>query len=147
MATRRFALIWGLGFLLFGILGFVPGATHMHHEDEPGLIVEGPGHGNLLGLFHVNLLHNIVHLLFGVLGLAASRAYGTARGYARLVAVSYVLLAVMGLIPALNIYNTFGLVPIHGHDVWLHILLAVPAAYFGFAHREDAPAASEPAIR
>ena len=142
MAVRRFALIWGIGFLLFGVLGFVPGATRMHHQDEPNLIVEGPGHGDLLGLFHVNVLHNVIHLLFGVLGVAAWPSTSRARGYARLVAVSYSLLALLGLIPAMNINNTFGLVPIHGHDVWLHVLLAAPAAYFGFADRraDAAPA-------
>ena len=38
----------------------------------------------------------------------------------------------MGLIPAANMWNTFGLVPIHGHDVWLHALIGLAAAYFGF---------------
>ena len=54
-----------------------------------------------------------------------------ARLYARGVAVIYALLAVMGLIPGLN--TTFSLVPIYGHDAWLHALLAIVAAYFGFA--------------
>lgn len=40
----------------------------------------------------------------------------------------------MGLIPGLD--TTFGLVPLFGNDVWLHILLAAPAAYFGFVHRD-----------
>ena len=46
-------------------------------------------------------------------------------------AVSYALLTVLGLISATN--TAFGLVPIWGLDVWLHGLLAVAAAYFGFA--------------
>lgn len=73
------------------------------------------------------------------------RSVGRARRYARLVAVSHFLLALFGLIPALNINNTFGLVPIHGNDVWLHVLLAPPAAYFGCAHRhgDTAPAVGD----
>jgi hypothetical protein len=94
------------------------------------------GYGNALGLFPVNTLHNIVHLLFGVWGLLAYRSFGGARTYARAVAIVYALFIVMGLIDGLN--TTFGLVPLYGNDVWLHILLALPAAYFGFMHRDTA---------
>jgi hypothetical protein len=147
MAVRRFALIWGLAFLLFGVLGFVPGVNHMHHGGtaadqgvapaDNDLIVKGPGHGDLLGLFHVNVLHNAVHLLFGVLGVAAYGRFGAARAYARFVAVSYFLLAIMGMLPFANMDQMFGLVPIEGNDIWLHLLLAIPAAYFGFIRRYD----------
>lgn len=142
-AVRYFALIYGLAFLLFGVLGFVPGITQMHGE-HPDLAVEGPGHGYLLGLFHVNVLHNLVHLLFGVWGLASFRSYGASRLYARGVAVIYAALAVFGLIPGLN--TLFGLVPLHGHDVWLHVVLAAGAAVFGFlpTTRPTVPAAGEP---
>jgi len=134
MDTRRFAMIFGIVFLLVGILGFVPGVNHMHHGDPQTehLSVGGPGHGDLLGLFHVNVLHNGVHLLFGVMGLAMSRTLGAARSYFRIVGVAYLLLAVMGLISAANMWNTFGLVPIHGNDVWLHAILGAAGIYFGF---------------
>ena len=89
-----------------------------------------PGHGMLLGLFHVNLLDNIVHLAFGAWGLVACRGTATSRRYAQGVAIIYFVLAIAGLIPGPN--TMFGLVPIGGHDVWLHLLLASPAAYFGF---------------
>ena len=131
MSVRTFALIYGVVFLVVGVLGFVPGITRMH-GDDPNLTVEGPGHGHLLGLFHVNVLHNLVHILFGVMGLAMSRRADTAVLYARIVAVSYAVLTVMGLIPALR--YTFGLIPIEGNDVWLHALLAAVAAYFGWMH-------------
>jgi hypothetical protein len=91
------------------------------------------GYGLVLGLFPVNVLHNIVHLLFGVLGLAAYANAFPAVSYARIVAVSYAVLALMGLIPGLN--TTFGLVPIYGADVALHAVIAAAAAYFGFAVR------------
>lgn len=134
MNTRRFARILGITFLIVGILGFVPGVTSMHHDD-PNLRVTNPGHGYLLGLFHVNLLHNIVHIVFGIAGIAAGGTVLAARNYARFVAVAYALLAVLGLIPAANTWNTWGLVPLHGNDVWLHLLIAAAAAYFGFAVR------------
>jgi hypothetical protein len=134
MDTRRAALVFGIVFLAVGILGFIPGANQMHHGDPhaENLSVGGPGHGNLLGLFHVNVLHNGVHLLFGVMGLAMARTLGAARSYFRIVGVAYLLLAVMGLVSAANMHNTFGLVPIHGNDVWLHALLGAAGIYFGF---------------
>ncbi len=128
---KTFALIWGVLFLLAGAGGFIPGlsppATH------PGLTVEH-GSAMALGLFPVNTLHNIVHLLFGVWGILAARSVGASRGYARAVAIAYGLLIILGLLPATN--TLFGFVPLHGNDVWLHVVLAVPALYFGFIHRE-----------
>src|SRR5688500_3869848 len=108
MNVRYFALILGIIFLLVGVLGFVPGLTvmpdaaatngaHAGHD----LRVTGPGHGYLLGLFHVTVLHNIVHLLFGVWGVLAYRSFDGSRTYARGVAIIYGLLAVIGLIPGL----------------------------------------------
>lgn len=131
MNIRTFARIFGVVFLLVGIVGFIPGLTHSHQHD--GLAVQ-TGSGMLLGLFPVNVLHNIVHLAFGVWGIAAARSLDAARVYARGVAVVYAVLTVLGMIPATN--DTFGLVPIGGNDIWLHALLALIAAYFGFMYRE-----------
>jgi hypothetical protein len=128
---KTFALIWGIGFLAAGASGFVPALSPP--AVHPGLTMEH-GSAMALGLFPVNTLHNIVHLLFGVWGLLAARSVGASRTFAQAVAVIYGLLIVLGLIPQTN--TTFGLVPLHGNDVWLHALLALPAAYFGFVHRE-----------
>jgi hypothetical protein len=65
----------------------------------------------------------------------AYRRAGAAITYARSVAIIYALFTVMGLIPNLN--TVFGLVPLHGNDVWLHALLAAVAAYFGFVHHGE----------
>jgi hypothetical protein len=130
MNVRQFALALGVVFILVGILGFFPGVNQMHHGADPDLKITDPGHGMLLGLFHVNVLHNAVHLLFGVLGIAMSRTFANARLYAQIVAIAYGLLVVLGLIPATR--YVFGLVPIEGWDVALHALIALVAAYFGF---------------
>lgn len=135
-----FALVYGIAFTLAGLGGFVPGLNQMHGEHS-GLAIEGPGHGYLLGLFHVNVLHNLIHLAFGIWGLVAWRGgYGPSRMYAKSVAVIYGLFVIMGLIPVLN--TVFGLVPIHGNDVWLHALLAGVAAFFGFARVTDDPSST-----
>lgn len=129
MKTRYFALVMGIVFLAIGILGFVPGL--LTAPLLGGVLAVEAGHGLLFGLFPVNVLHNIVHLFFGVWGVVVWRTFAASRYYARSVAIIYAVLAVMGLIPLFN--TTFGLVPLYGHDIWLHAVIAVVAAYFGYA--------------
>ena len=133
MALKRFAMILGIVFLVIGAGGFVPGLTAPHNHPDVRFTT---GLGLEMSLFPVNLLHNVVHLLFGVWGLLAARSATGARAFGKAVAIVYGVLTVMGLIPALNLHATFGLVPLYGHDVWLHALLALAGGYFGFAYRE-----------
>lgn len=133
MNTRTFAMVWGILFLGLAATGLIPGLLHPPAPGHPDLAVDAM-HGQALGLFPVNILHTLVHLAFGIWGLVAARRWDSARTYAKATAIIYALFVVMGLIPGLD--TTFGLVPLHGNDVWLHILLAVPAAYFGFVHRD-----------
>lgn len=137
MNTRTFALIWGILFLAAGAGGFIPGILQSGTPDPDLTMTHGYGH--VLGMWPVNTLHNIVHLLFGVWGILAYRGGGGgARNYARAVAVIYALFIVMGLVDGLD--TTFGLVPLYGGDVLLHAVLALPAAYFGFMHRDTGTA-------
>ena len=129
MMTRRFALIVGIVYLVIGIAGFIPGLVQ--GQDYPDLAVDA-GSGALLGLFPVNVVHHLVHLLVGVLGIAAYRTFDSARLYARGLAIVYGVLAVMGLISAANLHTMFGLTPLFSHDVWLHAGTAIIAAYFGW---------------
>ncbi len=70
------ALVVGAVFLLVGVLGFIPGIT-THYAT---LTFAGHDSGaQLVGLFNVSVLHNIVHLLFGVAGLALARTATSAR--------------------------------------------------------------------
>lgn len=78
MLTRYFALIFGIAYVATGLLGFIPGAAP--HGDMPPLAVDG-GSGYLLGLFPVNVLHNIVHLAIGAWGIASYANYTAARAY------------------------------------------------------------------
>jgi Domain of unknown function (DUF4383) len=145
MNTRTFALILGIALLLGGISGFIPGLV-THAEPTTGLAPGDPGaapgaavvdsYGYVFGLFPINALHNLFHIAWGLYGIIAYRSFGGARGFAKATAVVYGVLTVLGLIPGLN--TTFGLVPLFGHDVWLHALIAIPAAYFGFARAADA---------
>lgn len=131
MGVRLFALISGAIYVIVGILGFIPGLVTAP-TIAPDLAVDA-GYGYLMGIFPINLLHNIVHLVVGILGLLAYRSYASSRTYSKGLAIFYGLLAIMGFIPVLQ--TTFGLIPIFGNDIWLHALTALIAAYFGFIAR------------
>jgi len=133
MSTQTFARVWGILFLIIGAIGFVPGLLVEHRHADVTLDM---GLGFLLGLFAVNVAHNAVHLLFGVWGLVASRSMAASATYGKVVAVAYGLFTILGLIPAAKLWTVFGLVPLYGHDVWLHALLAAVATYYGFAPHE-----------
>lgn len=134
MSTRTFAMIFGVVFLIVGVGAFflTDPAT------PPADLKQTHGFGHELGLFPVNTIHNVIHILFGLWGLAASRSLGGAVTYARGVAIIYALLTIMGLLEATR--TTFGFVPIYDNDVWLHGALALVAAYFGWMHRNPAGA-------
>jgi hypothetical protein len=140
MDTRRFALLWGILFLVIFAAGVIPGLLRPPAEMDPDLAMNQM-YGRALSLFPVNLLHDGVHLIFGIWGILAYRSYDAAKSYARITAVIYAVFMVMGLIPTLD--TTFGLVPLFSHDVWLHAILAAGAAYFGFVHKESGAAARD----
>lgn len=135
-AGQYFALITGIIFLLVGVMGFIPGLVKepMATSDMPGLSFT-TGAGYLLGIFPINVLHNIVHLLVGILGIVASVSLGSTRLYSGVLAIFYGLLAIMGLFPPTQ--STLGLIPIFGNDTWLHGLTAAIATYFGFIAKPD----------
>lgn len=85
-------------------------------------------------LFPVNILHNLIHLIFAIWGFVAFRSHAAAVTCARSVAIIYAIFALMGLIPVLK--TTFGLVPLCGYDLLLHVVLAAPAAYSGFIRND-----------
>ena len=114
------ARVFGFVFLLIAALGFL--ASGMSMEADPALAPR------ILGLFPVNAIHNAVHLLFGVWGLAASRTVSGAALFAKGAGAIYVVLAILGFIAP----STFGLIPIGGHDIWLHALIGVVLLTVGF---------------
>jgi hypothetical protein len=116
--TQTIARVLGVVFLLVGLLGFV----------TTPFSLEG---GLLLGLFPVNVVHNLVHLAFGVWGLLAGRTLAGAAAYCRIAGIAYIALAAIGIfVPA-----GFGLVPLGGHDIWLHAILGIVLTAGGFVAR------------
>jgi hypothetical protein len=118
--VQRAAQVFGWAFVLVALLGFVVSRGSM--DADPATAPR------VLGIFPVNLPHNLVHLAFGVWGVVAARTWDAARTYCRVAGVLYLGLAVLGFI----IPTTFGLMPIGGPDVGLHLLLGAGLAYFGF---------------
>jgi hypothetical protein len=136
MRTATFSLFAGIAYLSAGLLGLVPAALFPPPADAPPVHF-GLLHGYLLGLFPVNILHSAVHLGIGFWGIVAWRGLlADHKLYPRTLALIYGVLAVLGLIPQLN--TLFGLLPIHGHDVWLHAGTAALAAYFGWRSETEA---------
>ena len=137
--VQKAALAFGVVFLLVGILGFIPGVTSNYDQ------LSFAGHhseAKLLGIFQVSALHNIVHLLFGLAGLAFSRTVSAARNYLIWGGVVYALLLLYGLFIGHDSAANF--VPLNTADNWLHAFLAVAMIGSGFAltrDRRDAPAA------
>ena len=110
---QKLAGVFGVIFIVVALLGFItPGGMAMATAADTGLV---------LGLFPVNLLHNIVHLLFGIWGLAASRSWGGSKSYFTIAGAIYAVLTVVGFLSP----SGFGLVPLGGNDIWLHAVLAI----------------------
>lgn len=136
MKASTFALIFGLVYLIAGLLGLIPAMLVPPPADAPPTTF-ALLYGYLLGLFPVNIVHTVLNLVVGAIGLSVWKDHASSLKYARGLTVLFGVLAVLGLLPATN--TLFGLMPIDGGDVWLHGVTAVIAAYFGW--REPAHAA------
>jgi len=137
-AVQKAALIVGIVFLVVGVAGFIPGLT----TDVDALLIAGhESHALLLGIFQVSILHNIVHLLFGVVGLAAARSALNARRYLIVGGVIYLVLWLYGLLIDLDSGANF--VPVNSADNWLHLVLGIGMVALGFALGRSRPAATD----
>jgi arginine exporter protein ArgO len=117
---RTAARMVGIVFLLVGVAGFIPGITTNYDQ------LEFAGHESgalLLGIFEVSVLHNIVHLLFGVAGLLLSRTASAARTYLIGGGIIYLLLWIYGLL--IDHESTANFVPVNDADNWLHLVLGI----------------------
>ena len=125
---RTAALLVGATFLLVGVLGFIPGITT--HFDNLG--AAGPeSTAKLLGIFQVSILHNLVHVLFGIAGIALSRTNEGSRLYLIGGGVVYLVLWVYGLVVDKTTDANF--VPLNTADDWLHFFLGVGMIGLGVA--------------
>lgn len=132
--TRRFAetpvqkaaLVFGIVFFIVGLGGFIPGLT----QDVESLQFAGhESHAMLMGVFQVSILHNIVHLLYGVVGVLAARTFGGAKQFLIWGGAVYALLWLYGLVVPDEHAANF--VPLNTADDWLHFVLAAAMIALG----------------
>lgn len=127
-AVQRAAAATGAVFLVVGVMGFIPGITTNYGA------LSWAGHDSgalLLGLFQVSVLHNAVHLLFGIAGLAFARSVTSARAFLIAGGALYALLWLYGLV--IDQSSADNVVPVNSADNWLHFVLAVGMITMGLA--------------
>jgi hypothetical protein len=135
-ALQKSALAVGAVFLLVGIMGFIPGITTNY--DTMTFASHHSG-ALLLGVFNVSILHNLVHLAFGVAGLVLARTFGGARAYLIGGGAVYLVLFVYGLL--IDRHSAANFVPVNNADNWLHLVLAIGMIGLGvLLSRRDATA-------
>lgn len=110
--ATKFAQWFGVIFLVIGILGFVPGITT---------------NGHLLGIFEVDAMHNIIHVLTGILALAFAKS--SPRGFFKVFGIVYLLVTIIGFAHGHSVVGLFG---VNAADNVLHLLVAVIALSVGF---------------
>ena len=129
--VQQAAYILGVVFLIVGILGFIPGITTNYGT------MEFAGHESqamLLGIFQVSVLHNIVHLAFGVAGITMSKTSPGARRFLLVGGIIYLLLWLYGLIVPESSEANF--VPLNNADDWLHLFLGAGMIALSFLSRD-----------
>ncbi len=108
---QRIVQVFGWIFIVIAVWGAVLTGTSMNPDPATA--------PRLLGLFPINFFHNLVHLVLGMWAVVAARSYSGARSYALLAGALYIVLAVLGIFSP----HGFGLVPLGGNDIWLHLVL------------------------
>ena len=129
------ATVASVVFIAVGVLGFIPGIT----TDFDTITFAGhDSDAMLLGIFQVSVLHNIVHLLFGVVGLALARTATGARNFLIGGGLVYLLLWVYGLV--VDESSDANFVPLNDADDWLHLVLGAGMILLGLLLGRSLPA-------
>jgi hypothetical protein len=126
MAVQGAAIIVAGAFLVAGVLGFIPGVTTQHD------LLQFAGHhsdAKLFGVFEVSILHNLLHMAFGLAGLVMARTYAMARAYFLIGGLAYLGLWVYGIL--IDDGSSANVIPLNGADNWLHFGLGVGMIVLG----------------
>lgn len=112
---KKIAWIFAAVFVAIGLAGFVPALAPS---------------GHLLGIFEVGPLHNVIHLLTGIVAaLAAWQGGGYPKLFFRVFGVVYALVTVVGFIQGTTV---LGLIGVNFADNLLHLAIAAVALFIGF---------------
>lgn len=127
--ARTVALVLGVVYVIVGVLGFIPDlVTGAAPENMPS------ADGNLLGIFPVNAVHNVVHLVIGAALLYGATGTAAAILVSRVVGIVYIVVGLLGI----PFPNGFDLLPLGGADILLHLATGAVLLAIGFM-----PAAAE----
>ncbi|MCK8433939.1 DUF4383 domain-containing protein [Streptomyces sp. D2-8] len=118
--VQQAALLVGLVFLVVGVLGFIPGITTDYGSLEFASHESG---AELFGLFQVSILHNLVHLAYGLTGMILAGTAAGASSYLLVGGAVYLVLWVYGLSVGQDSDANF--VPLNTADDWLHFVLGI----------------------
>lgn len=116
--VQSVALAFGIVYTAVGVFGFLPflGGSYTQTPD------------NLLGFVPINLLHNLVHLVIGIAGIAAASSLSRSRVYTQTVGIVLILIGLLGVV----VSNPLNQLPIGGFDIAIHLLTGAVLAYSGF---------------
>lgn len=128
---QKAAMLFGIIFLLVTVLGFIPGIT----SDYDRLSEFGDVGAKLLGIFGVNWLENVVHLLYGVLGLALARTWNGSRAYFIGGGLVYLVVWLYGLL--IDLHGSANIIGVNSAANWLHFVLGVTLLLIGFLLGRD----------
>lgn len=117
---QRVTLAVAAVFVVVGVLGFIPGVTSDFDQLQ---FASHDSEAKLFGIFQVSVLHNIVHLLFGIVGFMMSRTFSIAKLYLVGGGAIYIVLWIYGLI--IDKDSAANFVPLNTADDWLHFVLGV----------------------
>jgi arginine exporter protein ArgO len=126
--VRTAAQIVGVAFLIVGVLGFIPGITTNY---DTLMFAGHDSDAKLLGVFQVSVLENLLHLAYGVAGLALSRTVSAARLYFVAGGALYLVIWLYGLVVDKDSAANF--IPTNAADDWLHLVLGIGMIAIGLA--------------
>jgi hypothetical protein len=130
--AQTYALIFGAVLTLAGIIGFFYNSEFTSNKDVRDAV---------FGILDVNGWHNVVHVLTGIVGLAAAASYSSARGYALGLGVVYLVVAIWGFIIG-DGDSILSIIPVNTEDNILHLLIGVTGIAAGMA----TPAVADPTL-
>lgn len=118
---RNVAKIFGIFFVVIGILGFFPGLTH---------------HKHFLGIFQINAAHNVIHLIIGIVAFAVSRVNTkSCRLFFQIFGVVYTLIGIIGFWHGTK--PLFGFLANNLADAWFHFIVGLVSLYLGFVRKKN----------
>jgi hypothetical protein len=130
VTARGFAALFGGAYVVLGLAGFIP-ALWERPGTGPALTVR-VFHAAVLGVFVVNVVLSMAHLVIGLWGVMAANSRYSALVFARGAAAVFLILAIAGFIPVDTVRTAYGTAPLYGNNAWLHLATGAVALFFAF---------------